>query len=210
MTNNKDIWISGALSSGELSNKLGIRAKYFGHDWEAPTHIVPPKPDEVFKNVQRHARGATLEREDFPEACYVFDPKSFRRAKDFFFLGSFAAVKGRLAEVLEDADLGSGGLVQVPVFDMDKKTELKGPFYALNFGTREGMFVPEQSKNIHPILRQEVDRKDLWRSYAEADGEIAVSAKALEEGPDLWVDPRLKSKIFLSGSLVKAIRQAKI
>ncbi|WP_269582885.1 hypothetical protein [Roseibium sp. Sym1] len=68
----------------------------------------------------------------------------------------------------------------------------------------------EKSENVRPILTQALDGKDLWRSYAEADGEIAVSSKALEEGPDLWVDPRLKSKIFLSGSLVKAIRQAKI
>jgi hypothetical protein len=64
--------------------------------------------------------------------------------------------------------------------------------------------------HLDPILSSATDGKDLWRSYAEANDEIAVSSAALEEGPDMWIDPKLKSKIFLSGALVKAIRQAKI
>jgi hypothetical protein len=160
--------------------------------------------------MQRQVRGESLRREDFPEACYVFDVMRFKQSKDFFFLGGFAAVKGRLADVLLDADLGSGELVQVPVFEEDKVTELPGPFFVLNFPAREGLLVPEESLHLRSILTLNEDGRDLWRSYAETDGEIAVSAEVLEEGPDLWVDPRLKSKIFLSGSLVKAIRQAKI
>jgi len=62
-------------------------------------------------------------------------------------------------------------------------------------------------KSIFSLARH---GRDLWRSFAEANDEIAVSSAALEEGPDMWIDPRLSSKIFLSGTLVKAIRQAKI
>jgi len=204
------VWISNALTSGELSNKLGIRAKYFGHDWEEPTHFVPRKPEEVSKDMQRQSRGETLQREDFPEACYVFDPKRFGQIRDFFFLGGFAAVKGRLAEVLQEANLGAGGLIQIPVFEADKQTELPGPFYALNLTARKDTFRADESVNIDPILTMELAGKELWGQYANANDQIAVSALALEEGPDLWVDPKLKSTLFLSGGLMTAIRQARI
>ncbi|WP_422375641.1 imm11 family protein [Roseibium sp.] len=210
MTNNSEIWVSSALTNGVLGNKLGIRAKYFGQDWEPPTHKVPPEPDGVFDNMQRQVRGEILRREDLPEACYVFDEKRFKQCKDFFFLGGFAAVKGRLAEVLLDADLGAGKMVQIPVFEEDKVTELPGPYYVLNFVARDRMFLPVESRALETILTMNEDGRDLWDTYSETDGDIAVAAAALDSGPDIWVDPRLKYEIFLSGSLVKAIRQAKI
>lgn len=210
MKTNKAVWISGALSSGELSNKLGIRSKYYGHDWEEPTHIVPKEPEKVLCDMQRQSRGEILQREDFPEACYVFDPERFNKTKDFFFLGGFAAVKGKLAEVLASVNLGTGGLTRVPVFEADKQTELPGPFYALTIAARENVFEPKDSKHIDPILSIERHGKELWGQYANGDDQIAVKAKALEDGPDLWVDPKLRSTLFLSETLIKAIRQAHI
>ncbi|MET1415704.1 hypothetical protein ABVF61_25765 [Roseibium sp. HPY-6] len=208
MKTNKAVWISGALSSGELSNKLGIRSKYYGHDWEEPTHIVPKEPEKVLRDMQRQSRGGDLQREDFPEACYVFDPERFSKTKDFFFLGGFAAVKGKLAEVLASVNLGTGGLTRVPVFEADKQTELPGPFYALTIAAREGTFCAAESVNLRSIFSMEQHGKELWRQFADGDDQIAVTPKALEDGPDLWVDPKLRSTLFLSETLIKAIRQA--
>ncbi|MBN9673285.1 hypothetical protein [Roseibium aggregatum] len=160
--------------------------------------------------MQRQSRGETLKREDFPEACYVFDPKRFGEIKDFFFLGGFAAVKGRLAEVLQEADLGAGGLIQVPVFEADKQTELPGPFYALNLTVRKDTFRADESVNLNALRTIERAGMELWQQYANENDQIAVSALALEEGPDLWIDPKLKSTLFLSGALMTAIRQARI
>lgn len=210
MKTKKAVWISGALSSGELSNKLGIRSKYYGHDWEEPTHIVPKEPEKVLHDMQRQSRGGILQREDFPEACYVFDPERFNKTKDFFFLGGFAAVKGKLAEVLASVNLGTGGLTRVPVFEADKQTELPGAFYALTIAAREGTFCAAESVNLSSILSMEQHGKELWRQYANGDDQIVVTPTALEDGPDLWVDPKLRSTLFLSETLIKAIRQAHI
>lgn len=205
-----EIWISNALSNGELSNKLGIGAKYFGYDWEEPTHIVPPKPDKVLRDLQRQSEEDGLEREDFPEACYVFDQKRFRNCKDLFFLGGFAAVKGRLADVLASANLGTGRLVQIPVFEANKKTKIPGPFFAVNFGVLGSTFCPGKSTKIRPILTLERHGKERWRTYANADYEIAVFKQLAEDKIDFWIDPKLRSAIFLSGDLVNTIKEAQI
>lgn len=205
-----EIWISRALTNGELSNKLGIRAKYFGYNWEEPTHIVPPKPDKVSRDLLRQSRGEYLRREDFPEACYVFDPKRFENIKDFFFLGGFAAVKGQLADVIAAAELGTGGLIQIPVFEANKKTQIPGPFFGINFPTRETCVIPKLSRNLDPILSLETDGVELWGNYAECDSDISLSNKALAPGPDLWIDPKLQHTFFVSESLFETMQSVGI
>ncbi|MEL6708800.1 MAG: hypothetical protein AAFP79_10995 [Pseudomonadota bacterium] len=41
------------------------------------------------------------------------------------------------------------------------------------------------------------------------DGDIALSNRALE-GADMWIDPVLRAKLFLSGELVDALHAANI
>ena len=203
-----EIWVSTVKSNGVLGNKLGIRAKYYGHDWEQPTHIVPEKPEGVADNMNRCDRGETLKREEFPEASYVFDEKRWKRSADFFWAGGFIAVKGRLAKIMSGFDLGPGGeLIPYPIFKEDKITPFsKEEAYLINFGAPKDCFLPHESESskVMPFFTLEKHGVENWNpKLSLEDGHIAVSASALE-GSDMWIEPKLRKLIFLSGDLVEA------
>jgi len=205
-----DVWVSSVFSDYELGNKLGIREKYFGHAWEPPTHRVPKMPEKFRRALHdRHAKGETLEREDFPEACYVFSERHFKRARDLFYAGGFFAVKGKLAEVLARFDLGTGGLIPYPIYQEDQITELEGQFFLLNFGAQKQCFLPNESRKVEPFFTLERHGFEVWNAFDLEDGDIAVSPAALG-GADLWFEPRVRNKIFFSGALVDAIKTARV
>lgn len=206
-----DVWVSSVYSDTQLGNKLGIRAKFFGHAWEPPTHNVPRQPEKVGDACSnKHHKGETLTREDFPEASYVFSEKHFKRARDLFYAGGFFAVKGKLAEVLAQFDLGTGGLIPYPIYQEDKVTELEGPFFLINFGAQKQSFLPSESQKVEPFFTLERHGFEVWNAkFGLEDGDIAVSTAALD-GPDLWFEPRLRNKILLSGALVDAIKTARV
>ncbi|WP_420411463.1 imm11 family protein [Roseibium sp.] len=205
----EEIWVSSVGSNSQLFNKPGIREKHYGQDWAPPKfeHDAPTK--EQANNSRRHVLGEKLKREEFVEAAYVFDPKRWSRVKDFFAVDGFFAVKGKLAELLKDFDLGDGELVEFPIHEMDKTTQLPGPFYFLNFGSQKDCLLPEDSRNLSagPVNPKTGFRR--WRAIEPKGEDIAVSASALG-GPDLWVDPKFSGKIFMSGRLHDAIEGAKL
>ncbi len=204
------IYHSMVKTDHTLGNKLGLRAKFFGHDWEPPTHIVPESPPEIVEASEKQSKGIAVRREDLPEAAYAWSPKNFARVGDLFYLGSFMAVKGRLAEVLAEADLGEGGLVRVPIYEADKETELEGPFYVLNFGARKDTLIGEQSRKVDFVGRKEETGEEFWAAkFGVKDGDYAVKASAAA-GADIWVDPKLWHGLFMSGRLVDAISAAKV
>ncbi len=205
-----EIWVSSVSSNYLLGNKLGIREKFFGQDWAPPKFEQDALTPEQLANVNRSSQGEKLEREEFVEAAYVFDHRRWSRVKDLFWVSGFLAVKGKLAELLKDFDLGGGELVEFPIFEMDKTTQLSGPFYFLNFGSQKDCFVPRESQRVSFLARNKKTGQELWSGPIEPkDGEIAVSASA-RVGADLWVDPKLSSAIFMSGLLHDAIEGAKL
>ena len=205
-----EVWISSWMRNSQIGNKLGLSEKYYGEDWGPATYEYPPFSDVLKKARDRHYKGQALERTDFPEALYVFNEKHFKRVGDLFAAGPFYAVKGRLAEVLSQFDLGGGGLIPLPIYQADKVTPVEGEFFLLNFGARKQSFLPEKSRRVEPLLTMELDGKEVWSAkFGLKDGEIAVSSAALE-GADLWMEPTLWKEVFLSGRLVEAIRAAKV
>ncbi|WP_306146384.1 MULTISPECIES: hypothetical protein [unclassified Roseibium] len=205
-----EIWVSSVSSNYLLGNKLGIREKFFGQDWAPQQFEQDALTPEQLANVNRSSQGEKLEREEFVEAAYVFDHRRWSRVKDLFWVSGFLAVKGKLAELLKDFDLGGGELVEFPIFEMDKTTQLSGPFYFLNFGSQKDCFVPRESQRVSFLARNKKTGQELWAgSITPEDGDVAVSTSALV-GADLWVDPKLSGKIFMSGPLHDAIEAAKL
>lgn len=205
-----EIWVSTVGSNSRLFDKPGIREKHYGQDWAPPKFEFDAPTQEQLQNALRHNRGEKLKREDFVEAVYVFDPKRWSRVKDLFAIEGFFCVKGKLAELLKEFDLGDGELVEFPIYEMDKTTRLPGPFYFLNFGSQKDCFLPEETKGARLIAKNKEKGVEIWRGPPDAvDGDIAVAASALE-GADLWVDPKLKSAFFMSGALHDAIEAAKL
>ncbi|SDT95116.1 hypothetical protein SAMN05428979_0667 [Stappia sp. ES.058] len=205
----EDIWVSTVGSNYWLFDKQGIREKFYGQDWAPPKFEKSALAETQYQNVLRHSRGEKLEREDFAEAAYVFDPKRWSRVKDLFALRGFFCVKGKLAELLKEFDLGDGELVEFPIYEMDKTTRLPGPFYFLNFGSQKDCLLPKESKKLKAGPKNPTTGFQRWRAIEPNDGDIAVSASALD-GADLWADPKLKSALFMSGPLHDAIEAAKL
>lgn len=201
--------MSSVSSNYLLGNKLGIREKFFGQDWAPPKFEQDALTPDQLANVNRSSRGEKLEREEFVEAAYVFDQKRWSRVKDLFWVRGFLAVKGKLAGVLKDFDLGGGELVEFPIFEMDKTTQLSGPFYFVNFGSQKDCFLPVESRNVKAGAANPETGFRRWRASEPQDGDIAVSASAFD-GADLWIDPKLDGKIFMSGALHDAIEAAKL
>ncbi|WCK15360.1 hypothetical protein G6L41_017185 [Agrobacterium tumefaciens] len=203
------VWVSSVMSDHTITNKQGIREKFYGEDWAPPTFILDMPPERVIQAMRRHNRGETLERTDFPEAMYVFNEGRWKQGGELFSAGPFYAVKGKLAEVLGQFDLGTGGLIEFPIYEADKVTPLPGPFYFLNFGSVKDSFVPQESKSLRDVSRLTSERSEWWATYDIEDGDIAVRETALE-GADLWFEKKLKDKIFMSGRLHDAIVAAKV
>jgi hypothetical protein len=76
----------------------------------------------------------------------------------------------------------------------------------INFGTPRDCFLPHESESskVEPFFTLEEDGIEVWDpNLSLEDGDIAVSAAALE-GADMWIEPKLRKLIFLSGALVAA------
>lgn len=203
------VWVSSVMSDYSIGNRQGIREKFYGRDWALPTFQLGVAPELVLKAHLRHNSGETLERTDFPEAMYVFAENNWKRVGDLFSAGSFYAVKGRLAEVLKDFDLGNGGLIEFPIYQADKATRLPGPFYLLNFGSVKDSFVTGESRKLDSRRTVAENGYELWATYDLEDGDIALTVAALE-GADLWHERKLENKLFMSGRLHDAILAAKV
>jgi len=197
---NAKVWISLITSNYEIGNKQRTRTKFYGHDWTPPTIEIPVPNETVLAALRCHKLGLTLERGEMTEAIAIWDEKRFKRAGDLFTAGPFYAVKGRLAEVLARCNLGTGGLIPIPVFKADLETRVEGDFYLLNFGGPKDSFLADKS-NPNSIPHLAFDRalqRDIWIvSSGVHDGDIVLSSAALS-GPDIWFELTLFNKLFLS------------
>jgi len=206
----QDVWISSVGSNHQLFNKQGIREKYFGQDWAPSTFIMGVPTHEQMQDSNRYMREEHIERSALPEAAYVIDEKRWSRQKDLFAVDGFYAVKGKLAEILKQFDLGGTDLVEFPIYQADKTTQLPGPYYFLNLGSQKNCLRPELSTNLEAGVLNVTTGKRRWRPKSDLhDGDAAVTVAALE-GADLWVDPKFPGQIFMSGPLHDAIEAARL
>lgn len=199
------VWMSSVKSNYAISDRPGVRTKFYGHDWEPAEFDIPPMPDDVYANMRRAGQGFALKRGELPESAAVWNEKRFNLLGDIFFAGGFLVVRGKLAEVLSHFDLGEGGLVPFQIYQADLEMPYPGEFFLLNFGCRKNTIAKDQSQNIVVRGIQENTGIELLRvnSWSQ-DGDIALSRSALD-GPDLWFEERIDSKIFMSDALAQAI-----
>lgn len=204
-----EVWMCDVKGDYRIGDKLGLSHKFYGHDWEPATHIRPELPTEMLDNMRKHNKGEFLSREEMPEASYVFCEKSFKKAKDLFPVAGFIVVRGKLAKILSEMDLGGGELVPYTIYRDDKETPLDGEFFILNFGSQKDSFLPHQSKKVKEFFTLKRHGVELWKNKYAGDEDIALSPSALE-GSDLWYEVRLSPIFFMSDRLATAIQEAKI
>jgi len=205
------VWVSRVMSNYQIGMKQGLRAKFYGQDWNPAEFVIPLPSDQVSAASERHFQGETLERSDFTEAAAVWAEKNFSRVKDIFTAGPFYAVKGKLADVLSRFDLGAGGLIPFTIYRADLVTPLEEKFFLLNFGGPKDSFAPEES-NTKCTRQMFVDKqtgRPMWDVNPHAGGDLALSPAALE-GADLWCEKTVFNTLFMSDALAAALRAAKI
>lgn len=195
--------------------KYGMAYKFYGRDWDPPKHEMPLQPDEVFDAMMRAKEGETLQREEFPEAGYVWAEKYFSKVKDIFWASGFLAVKGEMAEILKSADLGKGGLLPYPIYQSDKTMPYPVEAYLINFGGPQPLFlVDHTAAELMQTYREPTKVKvGRWGFQVEStldDFEISVR-KPDADCPDIWRDPQLGlSGLFMKGEIVSEIKARKI
>ena len=203
-----EVYISAyKAASGPISDP-GLLSLFKGCDWAETelSHIIKPAPKEVIANMTRHGRGEHLMNDEFPLACAIQNKKKFSLVGDLFWAFGFEVVRGRLAEILKEADLGpKGGLVPYTIFQEDRITKLEEEFYLLNFDCVKDTFVPDESLNVKKIT------EDIF--FAEitvTNDDICLRSEA-KIGCDIWHEKKLSDGgPFFSNRLARQIIDADI
>jgi hypothetical protein len=154
----------------------------------------PPVADRIVELSKRYYRGQKLSEDDLPQTFFG-DRGEWKIDKlpEAFFANGYIVVQQRCFDVFSKFDLGATELVPAKIYQVDRKTEVPGPFYVFNFGCVKETFP-----------------KPIWlEPVIPKDNQIAVSPLALE-GPDLWFEKELSRLIFMSGRLRDALKAEKL
>lgn len=186
------VWISTA--PGHASNLRPLR-----------NDIGDESSERLQAIVKRNEAGEPLAPDELPNLIYGAphaDEKDYR-FPDLFYGYGFWVVSKSAADVLRQFDLGSGGFYPVRVLRKDLQTPVEGEWFCLNFGNRKDAFSAEESRNVEPRSAGK------WTVRAKfSDEDVAVGSVALK-GPDIWIDPKMRSVFFLGEALGQALKTAK-
>lgn len=206
------VWLSKILSDSTIGQNQGLHVKRFGAAWDPATEAPIPVTDEQVKKALEYLAGHSFQRHEMVECAAVFNENNFKRIKDIFAVGGFYAVRGRLAEILAQFDLAPGCLYPLPVYKADKLTPIDEPFFLLNFGAQKQCFLPERSVKEAYKARY-IDKNtgaQVWKIQSSVKDDDLVLSDVASSGADLWFDPCVENKLFLSDALVSALRAANI
>lgn len=191
------VWLSRAPADASnlrpLTNSfVGTERQESGKIWGASNIAGEPLPKECFPE-------EIFGTPDAKEAAY--------RLPDLFSDGNFWVVSAAAADVLRQFNLGQGSLYPVKILRNDRKTDVGGQWYCLNFGNKKEVFSLEQSTSVREYYVR--PREKGWFPKATLkDGDIAVSSGA-RGGSDIWIDPQVGDAFFLSDDLRAALKKAK-
>ncbi|MEO9826794.1 MAG: DUF1629 domain-containing protein, partial [Paracoccaceae bacterium] len=191
-----DVWVSRAMQDSTLVKPF-LTADIWDDD---------EKADAAGKALKRFRLGHPIPSNLFPSECFVNDMmKKVRNLPPIFECASFWVVNEELATVLRHFDIGKTTFHPTKLFQFNRKTEIRGKYFFINFDTRKDTFLPEQSENVRK------NRPTIpWAlGPLVKDGDVAVDQGALV-GADLWFEETMWKAIFMSGDLVDALRAAKL
>ena len=129
----------------------------------------------------------------------------------FKIIDGLLVVSQAFCDVLVQHELGATRLHEVPVHRDERGAPSDLPPHYLLHVTegKPGTFAPEHSTNVEQLKRYDEaePRPDApWIDLYNKD-ELAVHA-ASAAGADLWHDPALRERLFLSDRLARAIKEA--
>jgi hypothetical protein len=183
------------------------------------TGVDPYESMEVFKNnralsdqildrANRYEKANKLSLDELPLQFFVDRGKSVKELPQAIFANGYIVVQQKCADVFSQFDLGQTDLVPCKILQADRKTELDGTYYVVNFGTQKNVLLPEKSLGLRPPYEHPDEARRVLPD-GRGNDQIAVSAAALE-GPDMWYDPKMLRTTFMSGALHDALKDAKL
>ena len=171
----------------------------------------PTAIDKLVESSKRHYRGQKLSQDDLPQTFFG-DRGEWKIDKlpGAFFANGYIVVQQKCFDVFSKFDLGGTEMVPAKIYQVDRKTEVEGPFYVFNFGCVKDTFLLDKSTNMNGPLKSPFIPKPIWTDpLIPKDNQIAVSLLALD-GPDLWFEKELSRIIFMSGRLRDALKAEKL
>lgn len=163
----------------------------------------------IVERSKLHARGQKLGLDELPQKFFgrILEGK-IGTMPEAFYANGYIVVQQKCFDVFSRFDLGPTDLVPAKVYQKDRETEVKGPFYVFNFGCIKESFVPEKSEDMTSSIFEPSGPKK-YMPVVEKDNQIALSSEALS-GPDLWHEKGLPRMIFMSGRLRDALKAEKL
>jgi len=195
MGKKKDIvWVSAAPMGGYIN-------KAFDAD------VFEEDQTEAIAIMKQNNAGVSLVADQFPKKMYgMYPDKHYKKLPDLCTAGGFWTVSAATAEVLQQFDLGDGGLYPVELFQHNRTKRIEGEYFCWNFGNVKKTYLPEES----PDVKRPYPGRDFWKlRLAPKDGDVALSSEALNP-PDAWIEHNFHRAFFLSDPLVQALRAAKV
>lgn len=110
-----------------------------------------------------------------------------------------------------ELDLGSSRLYRVPIYRDEQKipSDLAPHYVLLVSEQKPDTFVPEASTDVRQGYKYgttEIDPNSRWGPTTSRD-QLAVRSSS-SNGVDLWADPQLMARLFLTDRLKRAIKAA--
>jgi len=120
----------------------------------------------------------------------------------FRIIDGIPVVSERFRELLIAHELGATEFHEVPLLEYDQKTRRPGRWFLLSVIESKPTLIPEKSKGVEKI------GSTYLADFSHHDV-LAVRAESVR-GADLWRDPPLINRLFLSDRLKRAIKDAGI
>lgn len=168
-------------------------------DWRVRVHVS----DKLRRGT------SSLPKEQVPEFIH-FDRYDLRASyKDnlpdlFRITDGIVIVSERFRDLLTAHELGASEFHEVPLYEYDKTTRRPGRWFIFSVIEKKPTLVPEKSTGI-----KEMAEKGVYSPEIGANDVLAVRA-ASAQGADLWQDPAMLYRLFLTDRLKRAIKEAGI
>lgn len=189
------IWVSRFFTSRNLVN----------FDWSTRGARID------YKNAYWRDQ-ALADPKDAPERIFFEDDTAVKPTlKDAFtIIGGILIISPALRDVLVECDLGQSQLFEVPICADESGTPSGLPnHYALNVHEPRRTVIIELSDNIErPISPGRTEPAPNAKYVPQRWTEILPVRADSAQGPDLWHDPRILSRFFMSDRLKQAIDAA--
>jgi hypothetical protein len=118
--------------------------------------------------------------------------------------GGVFVISEKFRDFLVGFELGATQIFEVPLYEYDQKTQRPGRWFILNICATKDTLLAEQSQGL-----ESRGKEGNWRSRIAQEDVLAVRASSAE-GADIWIDPHIFRRIFLSDRLKSAIKPAGI